>query len=361
MDKKKRYVIGAGQCGMRLAYNYYLQFGKYGNNVLLGLSTSIEDSVSMPKSAVIQVDTVGSGKKFSAGAEIWSNNYNKLKRELSGIKDSDVVYFASAGGGSGSSSIKFISDILLSSNNRIFLVMVLPFGYETLPFKPNAIRAISEIHDNGYADRMTVLLFNNDKLSKKFVDREIIDIDHEVDVTNLEKINNYITGTASLALDLIDVYHDPVKYSPFTIDELEHHSVLFSRGFLGVTVNDPDETEDMTKVKFEYGNIKEAKNVIVAKVNRLGESNYIIDQSVGGFLNNIKKISRKAKSARIMYGIIRTDKITNGTYIIIANKLDVSSYIGKIREKIGSAIESFRTEVKRESILKKEELSDYDV
>lgn len=357
---RKRIILGAGQCGMKLAYEYYTKFPN-GNNELLALSTSTEDSVGIPRNNLVQIATEGSGKKFSTGSNIWESSLDRLQKEFEDIEDTDIIYFVSAGGGSGSSSVNYIPELLLDdeANNRIFLVMVLPFGYEKLPFKPNTLRSIAAMHESGYAEKMSILLFDNDKLSKQYYDVEKVDVETTINTTNMEKINNHIVTSTSMVVDLINVYHDPNKFSPFTIDEIEHESVIFSNGFIGV---DSRIFEGKSvNVKFDYGNINSAKNVIIAKSVGLGESDYIVNSNTGNFLEKVKKISNRAKNARIMYGIIRTDKIQSGTYIIIANNLDISKYINKIKEKTGESIEGYLSKESVGKLLTNREKNIFDI
>jgi hypothetical protein len=355
---KKRIILGAGQCGMKLAHLYFKTFQKK-DSELVALSTSTEDSVSIPKANLIQIATEGSGKKFSNGSLIWENNFSILLRGIENIKESDIIYFASAGGGSGSSSIKYVIDILMeaSKNNRVFLVMVLPFKYEQLPFKPNALQSINALQTLGYSSRISVMLFNNDYLSTLYTDIK----KEGTSSINLEKINEHIISSVSLVLDLISEYHDQRKFSPFTIDELEHESVVFSNGFIGVESIVFEGEEEVIDIKFEYGKLSDAKNIIVAKAVDPRDSDYMINQSIGSFMEKIKVVSRKAKSARIMYGIIRTDKIGDGTYIIIANNLDVTKYMDKIKNKIKSNVKDFLKEDSTDKILSNREQHIFDI
>jgi len=358
---KKRIILGAGQCGMKLAHLYFKTFQKK-DSELVALSTSTEDSVGIPKASLIQVATEGSGKKFSNGTLIWENNFSSLLRGIEGIKDSDIVYFASAGGGSGSSSIKYVIDILMeaSKNNRVFLIMVLPFKYEQLPFKPNALQSINALQTLGYSSRISVMLFSNDHLSTIYTESKREGA-NTVNSINLEKINEHIISSVSLVLDLISEYHDQKRFSPFTIDELEHESVIFSNGFIGVESIEFSGDAESTEIKFEYGKLSDAKNVIIAKAVDPRESDYIVNQSIGSFIEKIQTVSKRAKNARIMYGIIRTDKINNGTYIIIANNLDVTKYMDKIKNRIKNNVKDFLKEDSTDKILTNREQHIFDI
>jgi hypothetical protein len=354
----KRIILGAGQCGMKLASEFFHTYNKTADS-LINLSTSSEDSVNIPKTGLVQVAREGSGKKFSHGESLWRNNQSVLNTKLATVRGADVIYFASAGGGSGSSSIRYVSDILLKNDNRIFLVLVLPFDYENLPYKPNALQTLSRLQDDGYTSMMSVLLFDNEQLAKRYVDVEVVDGEREIKRPNLEQINNHIISTTSIVLDLVRRYHIQNKYTPFSIDELEHESVVFSKGFIGVDFKNYD--DGPANVKFDYGKISDCKNVVLAKAVRLKETDYLIDQSTGRFLDVVRKLSKKAKNARVMSGIIRTNEIDDGTFVVIGNNLDVAKYINKTKTRVGANIEQFRQQSEREKIFNSEEASVYDI
>lgn len=353
----KRLIIGAGQCGMKLAHKFYTQYTEKSKADLVAFSTSSEDSIGIPNQHLVQVSKEGSGKKYTRGSDIWRDHADSIERALRSYKETEVVYFMSAGGGSGSSSVPYILDELIQRRNKIILVMILPFGYETLPFKPNALQALNTLQSQNYLDKVSVLLFDNDKLSKLYTDVEDMGDEKVRNYANIDKINCHITRTTSLMLDMIRKYHDPTKASPFTIDELEHESVIFSHGYIGVDIC----KDNPALVKFDYGKISDAKNIIVAKAMSTRITDYLVDQNVGNFLDVVKRISRKAKNARIMYGIIRTDKIENGTYIVIGNNLDISKYTTKIKAKVGENIEKFRQRDIRNSVLDDDETRMFDV
>ena len=353
----ERLIIGAGQCGMKLAHRFYTQYTEKSKVDLVAFSTSSEDSVGIPSQHLIQVSKEGSGKKYTRGSDIWRDHADSIERALRSYKGTEVIYFVSAGGGSGSSSVPYILDELIQRKNKVVLVMVLPFGYETLPFKPNALQSLNTLQSQNYVDKVSVLLFDNDKLSKLYTDVEDLGDEKVMTYANIDKINDHITRTTSFMLDMIRKYHDPTKASPFTIDELEHESVIFSRGYIGVDIR----KENPANVRFDYGKLSDAKNVIVAKAMSTRTTDYLVDQSVGNFLDVVKRISRKAKNARMMYGIIRTDKIENGTYIIIGNNLDISKYTTKIKAKVGENIERFRQRDVRDDVLNDDEARMFDV
>ena len=116
-----------------------------------------------------------------------------------------------------------------------------------------------------------------------------------------------------------------------------------------------------TAVKFDYGSIASAKNVIIAKAVGLGESDYTIKQNAGNFLEKVKRISRRAKNAKIMDGIVRTDRVDNATYIIIANNLDISKYVDKVKSKVGENVEGFLTKEAKSKLLTGKERNRFDI
>ena len=343
---RKRIIIGAGQCGMKIGYKY-LQDIKYKAD-FIALSTSTEDSVGIAKNYVKQIAVEGSGKKFTMGSHIWEKSEDQLADVLD-ICDSDVIYFASAAGGSGSSSVKYVCDILLRYRNRIFLVLVMPFKYEILPFKPNVVQTISTLLDGKYTDKISIMMFDNAKLSKQYNT-----VEDEATLTDLEKMNRHIVTSTSIVIDLVSRYHHPEMFSPFTIDELEHDSVIFSGGFIAYDIKQFEKNPG--SVKFEYGKLNQAKNVVIAKAVSLKESDYSLENGQGPYLNIVKKISARAKNARIMYGVIRTNKINHGSYIIIANNMDITKYITKMKEKIEGNIEGYFRKEEREKTLNRRQL-----
>jgi len=62
-----------------------------------------------------------------------------------------------------------------------------------------------------------------------------------------------------------------------------------------------------------------------------------------------------------MYGIVRTDKIDDGTYIIIANNLDIAKYINKVKEKVGTNVEGFLAKESKEKVLTTREKNLFDI
>jgi hypothetical protein len=354
---EKRIILGVGQCGMKLANKFFHTYK--GSEGLINLSTSIEDSVGIPTTGLVQVSKSGSGKKFSRGLSIWKENNDELEKQLRKVKNSDVIYFSSAGGGSGSSSIKYVSDVLLKNNNRVFLVLVLPFDHENLPYKPNALQSLSKLQDEGYTSKISVLIFDNDKLGKQYYDTEYSEDGKEIKRPNLESINNHIISITDIVIDMVEKYHIKDKYSPFSIDALEHESVIFSNGILGVDFKKYD--NGPTNVKFDYGKLKDCKNVIIARAVNLHTSDYHIDQSTTMFIDIVKKISRKSKNARIISGIIRTNQIDDGTYIIIGNNLDISKYIERTKNKIGTSIEGYKHTDEKVKVLDEKEHETYDI
>jgi hypothetical protein len=336
---------------MKLGYKY-LQEIEY-NADFIALSTSAEDSVGIPKDYVRQIATEGSGKKFSMGSHIWERSEDELVDALD-VWDSDIIFFVSAAGGSGSSSVRYVCDILLRYRNRIFLVLVMPFRYEVLPFKPNAIQTISTLLDGRYADKISIMMFDNEKLSKQYNT-----VENEATLTDLEKMNQHIVTSTSIIIDLVSRYHHPEMFSPFTIDELEHDSVVFSGGFIAYDIKRFEDNPG--GARFEYGKINQAKNVVIAKAVSLKETDYALENGQGPFLHVVKKISGRAKNARIMYGIVRTDKIDHNSYIIIANNMDITGYVAKMKEKIEGNIENYLGREEREKMLSRGESRKFDI
>lgn len=87
-------VLGAGQCGTRLAADFAL-----GDDELITLNTDSRDTGGANLSNNHTIVEGGAGQQYSKGIKIWSKNRDKVSKILSNVEDERVVYFISGGGG----------------------------------------------------------------------------------------------------------------------------------------------------------------------------------------------------------------------------------------------------------------------
>lgn len=308
-------VIGVGQTGTRLAQTFATK-----RDTLLTFNTDHRDSEGIDSKADHLVVEGGAGKNYSRGLKIWSDNREKLEQYLEPVWDQDIIYFTAAGGGSGSSSVITFLNILLQQDNRVLLVLILPFIKESIPATSNAVRVMNRVAE--FSNNMSVLIFSNDTLAKETLEDSFI------------KINNLIIEKTRLITDL-PYMHNEKSFTPFAIDEGDHKSVAYSGGFMNVSYTDLEEfiiEKGPILPKFSYGNIKQASNVLITKTVPTRLKNNKTMEEGDKLLQVAKKIGSVAKSARILHGIIRSDEEIP-RYITFATGLSIDKVFEKMKEK----------------------------
>lgn len=330
----RKVVIGAGQCGTRLAAKYALEQDR-----LITFNTDSRDvgGESLKDDHVIVEG--GAGQNYAKGLKIWSQHREDLQEALDDVRDQYVVYFISGGGGSGSSSVITLLNILLENSNKVLLVVALPFLKESIPATSNATRLLSRVAE--FSNNMSVLLVSNDEISKK------------IGNNSFEKINDEIIRQTRVITDIINL-HDESYLTPFAVDEGDHASVAFSGGFINVSFDNLVVTEDgeskIKMPKFSYGNLKEAANVLVIKNIPLSRNTTEAMRDGDEVVNVAMKIGNSVKSARTLYGTIRTDK-NIPAYTTFVSGIEIDKIFNKLREKaVDSAIqhsEKIKTKTKK--------------
>ena len=313
-------VIGSGNTGMKLATLFD------GDPILL--STAEQDSANFRGYQVHNFNTDGCGKKYGTGYKLWEERKEDLAFALESIRDENVVVFSSLGGGSGSSSIQFISEILIEQNNKVLICGVLPFKKEVVPPLANAVQSISSLMP--FINDISILLFDNQTLLKE-------------NNNNWNKVNAAIIEKVNYTIKLIEK-HSMDKYSPMTIDQSELESVVFGGGFIDVS----DTFLEEKNPKFQFGKIdKETKNVLIA----MFVDKDVNDETVEEYHNILTTVQSKyagrAKNARIVPGIIRCgiketnseEGIEDRAYITIASGLSLDRYTNKIEKLKNEAVE----------------------
>lgn len=312
----KKVVIGAGQCGTRLAAKFALEDDK-----LITFNTDSRDVGGENLENDHVVVEGGAGQNYSKGLKIWSQHRDEINNYLEDVQDEYVVYFISGGGGSGSSSVITILNSLLENRNKVLLVVALPFIKESIPATSNATRLLSRVAE--FSNNMSVLLMANDEISKV------------VGSTSFDKINDEIIRRTRVVTDIINL-HDDKFFTPFAIDEGDHSSVAFSGGFINLSF-DPlyIERDGETKIKmpkFSYGSLKEASNVLVVKniptsrnhTEAMREGDYVVEAAM--------KVGNSAKGSRTLYGAIRTDKNV-AEYTTFVSGIGIDKIFDKMKSK----------------------------
>lgn len=315
-------TIGVGNTGMILATMY--------SDKPRLFSTAKEDSANFNSKFDVSVFArEGASKRFTNGCEIWENNLDELKSRLENIHDEQVAIFSSLGGGSGSSSLKYFSEILVQQNNKVIIFAVLPYKKELNPPLANAVQALNNIMP--IISEVSVMLFDNERLMKKFDN-------------NWESINGHIIKRADYIVNLLRKYNNK-DFSPLTLDQSELDSVIFGGGFLDFS----DTFLEEGTPKFEYGTVdKTTRNCLVAMYvddsipeKRMEKYHKVLTDVLG-------KLSNKVSNARLIPGILRAkvnrsnsedEKIWDRAYITIASGLNIDKYLEKISKMKDNALD----------------------
>lgn len=339
-------IVGCGNCGMKLA-------SMFSKEAIL-ISTAHQDSANFNDFEVNTFTQNGAGKRFGTGISIWIKNELRLKDILKNILNDKVIIFSSLGGGSGSSSLQFISKILIEQNNKVLIIGILPYKKEINPPLSNAVQSINALMP--IISDISILLFNNDKLLKLFDNDWIL-------------VNKYIIKRVRYLTNLLDEYSID-EYSPLTIDESELESVVFGGGFIDVS----DDFLEEINPKFTYGKIGvDTKNLLIALCCDVSLDDEKIDEYHKVLTTVTNKFATKAKNARLVTGIIRgrvewsrsqNTEITDRAYITIASGLGIEQYMKQIEKMRDDAITratNFSSKIKVESFVSKKDTNILDI
>lgn len=333
----KKVVIGAGQCGTRLASKFAI-----GSDRIITFNTDQRDSGGEDLENDIIVVSGGAGQNYTKGLKIWNEHREKIESTLENVYNQQVVYFISGGGGSGSSSVSTFLSALLKNKNKVLLVISLPFLKESIPATSNATRLLNKISE--YSRDISIYLVSNDEISK------------EIDSNSFDDINDHIIKKTRMITDIIQL-HDSEYFTPFAVDEGDHESVAFSGGFLNISFDNLyDEEDKIKRPKFNYGNIKEASNVLIVKNIPVGKTHSEAMRQGDKLAAAAMKLGNAARSARMIYGAIRSNKEI-AEYTTIAAGIEIDKIFNKMREKAtDSAIRySEKTKEKGSRILERSE------
>ena len=313
--------IGVGNTGATLAY--------MADEDAILFSTAVQDTGNFPNAKnIFTVSEDGASKRFKQGETIWASNEEKLREILHSVKEKNVVIFSSLGGGSGSSSLQFMSKILLEYKCKVLIVGILPFKKEINPPLANSVQAINSLMP--FVQKVSIMIFDNSDLVKRFEN-------------NWMQINTYIVTKVDQLINMLSKY-SVNEYSPVTLDQSELNSVVFGGGFIDLSTSFIE--EEMPK--FDYGSLdKKTKNCMVAMfVDRSAKRERV--QEYHTILTGvIDKLSSKIPNARMIPGILRGDvsysnssreSVNDRCYIVIASGLSIEKYMKKIEKLRDEAI-----------------------
>ncbi len=344
LNEKKNFVIGIGQAGISLCHAYNQKYGNSFNGInnnALYISTAIEDNSEINSRNLVLIGKEGSGKKYSKGKSIWEENIDILNDKILRAIPEDIdkiIIFASVGGGSGSSSLSFITKILSEKYHHIIVCPVLTFNFENLPFSTNEIQCLETLNQE-VTSLATIYPLYNSKYENE----------------SLDKINDIFIKEVHTLLNINNL-HNPNLYTPISLDKLEAESVLFSKGFLLFI----KEVDFENKIKLDFGSFSEVKNIILLQnINEYKSKNGVLKYSEE-LIQNVKKISNRVKNARVLYGIIRSNQISENN-CLIASGFNIESYINKKKRQAAGKVTNYTTKRKPNKVLKGRDKIKFDV
>lgn len=316
-------VIGVGNTGAKLA----LMFDE--DAYIFSTAEQDTNNIINANNNVFVISSEGASKRFKVGEAIWEKNYDELKDALYDFNNEKIILFSSLGGGSGSSSLSVISQILMEQNSQVLIIGVLPFKKEVNPPLANSVQAINSLMP--IINDVSVMLFDNEKLVKTFKN-------------DWAKINRHIIRVVDYIINLLRKYNTE-NYSPVTMDQSELDSIIFGGGFLDFS----DTFLEEKMPKFEYGAIdRDTKNCMICmfvddKIQKHDE----VDKYQNILAELITKFGRRLPNARLIPGILRgivretnsKEGIKDRCYFTIASGLSIDKYYRKIEKLRDSAIE----------------------
>ena len=159
-DRSLRFgVVGSGQCGGRLATQFY----KLGYPTVV-MNTALQDleTLDIPsnKKLYLDISLGGSAKDLSTGAgaiETYPEEIlNMIKDNLS---DTDILMLVtSGGGGSGSGSAEGLVRLMNQTGKPVVVLYVLPFSTEDTLCKHNAVVTLSKLAKMASTDEISSLM-----------------------------------------------------------------------------------------------------------------------------------------------------------------------------------------------------------
>lgn len=340
-------VLGIGNTGARLAL-------MFDNNALL-FSTAEQDTNNIIEGNKVYIfSKEGASKRFRNGIKIWEENEEKLKEALINIKNEKVILFSSLGGGSGSSSLKPISSILIENNCKVLIIGILPFIKENNPPLANAVQSINNILP--LINDISIMIFDNNNLIKMYEGDWI-------------EINDHIIRQVDYIVNLLRKYNTDA-YSPMTLDQSELDSVIFGGGFLDIS----DTFIEEKTPKFEYGSLsRDTKNFMICMfVDEKIKLREEVNEYQKILTNTINKYSGRVPNARMIPGILRAkvnrsnaeEEVDDRCYLTIASGLSIEKYLKKIeklRDKAIEKAEAFSERVKAAKVIDRKESKILDI
>jgi cell division GTPase FtsZ len=194
-------VVGVGQAGSRIAQ----ELGKMGYPAY-AINTSKQDleyiDVPMERKLLLEGSLGGTGKDLDLGREIFLENYDIVQDFVDGVVDgNDMLYLClSGGGGTGSSSVDTMVEIMTGTGAPVGVIYVLPKETDDAQAKKNALETLSRLA--GMSQENTIanlIVVDNAKIEQIYADLSQAEFWDKANTAIVEPLHifNSLTATAS--------------------------------------------------------------------------------------------------------------------------------------------------------------------
>lgn len=194
-------VIGVGQAGSRIAQ----EFGKLGYHSY-AINTSKQDlefiDIPSHKKLLLEGSLGGTGKDLDLGRDIFAANVDILSNFIEDVvAGNDMLYLAaSGGGGTGSSSVDTMVDLMYSTGAPVGVIYILPKDTDDAQSKKNSLETLSRLARMSSENIISnLIVVDNAKIEQIYAElsqAEFWDAANNAIVEPLH-IFNHLTATAS--------------------------------------------------------------------------------------------------------------------------------------------------------------------
>jgi len=194
-------VIGVGQAGSRIAQ----EFGKLGYHSY-AINTSKQDleyiDIPSHKKLLLEGSLGGTGKDLDLGRDIFAANADILSGFVEDVvAGNDMLYLAlSGGGGTGSSSVDTMVDIMYSTGAPVGVIYVLPKDTDDAQAKKNSLETLSRLARMSSENIISnLIVVDNAKIEQIYAELSQAEFWEAANNAIVEPLHifNHLTATAS--------------------------------------------------------------------------------------------------------------------------------------------------------------------
>lgn len=194
-------VIGVGQAGSRIAQ----EFGKLGYHSY-AINTSKQDleyiDIPSHKKLLLEGSLGGTGKDLDLGRDIFAANADILSSFVEDVvAGNDMLYLAlSGGGGTGSSSVDTMVDIMYSTGAPVGVIYILPKDTDDAQAKKNSLETLSRLARMSSENIISnLIVVDNAKIEQIYAELSQAEFWEAANNAIVEPLHifNHLTATAS--------------------------------------------------------------------------------------------------------------------------------------------------------------------